>query len=161
MLLLHSDFPEFLAENYVQLCNAIPAHLVQLRNLVLCALPQSIADLPDQFNPGLRVDRLDEMKKAPIIASNVMAPLERDGLKDVVDKALQKGSNLDDGVSQIRQILCNPPASQVGPTAATGSVDISELNALVLYIGQEALALTQSYCATWLNPSGLKHDINF
>lgn len=142
MLLLHSDFPEFLAENYVQLCNAIPAHLVQLRNLVLCALPQSIAELPDQFTPGLKVDRLDEMKKAPIIAGNIMAPLERDGLKDVIDKVLQKGSNLDDGVSQIRQILYNPPASHVGPIGATGGVDMSELNALVLYIGQEALALS-------------------
>jgi CCR4-NOT transcription complex subunit 1 len=142
MLLLHSDFPEFLAENYVQLCNAIPAHCTQLRNLVLCALPQSIAELPDQFTTGLKVDRLDEMKKAPIIAGNILAPLERDDLKDVIEKALQKGSNLDDGASQICQILCDHPSSQVDSVAATGSVDMSELNAVVLHIGQEALALS-------------------
>jgi CCR4-NOT transcription complex subunit 1 len=141
MLLLYSDFPEFLAENYVHLCNAIPPHCVQLRNLVLCALPQSLSELPDQFTIGLKVDRLDEMKKAPIIAGNVFAPLWRDGLKDIVDKVLQKGSHLDDGASQICQILYNPPRPQGGLPSAAGGLEMSELNALVLYIGQEALAL--------------------
>lgn len=141
MLLLYSDFPEFLAENYVHLCNAIPAHCVQLRNLVLCALPQSMSELPDQFTIGLKVDRLDEMKKAPIISGNVFAPLERDGLKDVIDKTMQKGSHLDDGASQICQILYNRPRPPGGPSSATGGLEMSELNALVLCIGQEALAL--------------------
>ena len=138
MLLLHSDFPEFLAENYIQLCNAIPVHCTQLRNLVLCAVPQSIAELPDQFTPGLKVDRLDEIKKAPIITGNVLQSLQRDGLGDLVDRALQKGSDLDDSASQICQILCNAPDSQV---RSEGNIDVSEANALVLHIGQEAMAL--------------------
>lgn len=64
MLILLHDFPEFVLSWHVQLCDAIPACCVQLRNVVLCAFPQNIK-LPDPFGQNLHIDRLPEMSQAP------------------------------------------------------------------------------------------------
>ena len=139
LLILHHDFPEFVAENHYRLCNAVPAHCTQLRNLILSAYPQSIQELPDPFTGRLKVDRLDEMKKPPIIAGDISSPLINVNLKVVVDNALRKASDLDQAVTQIHEVICNPKVADTGVLSSATNVDVAVLNALVLYIGQDAL----------------------
>ena len=139
LLILHHDFPEFVTENHFRLCNAIPVHCTQLRNLVLSAYPSSFQELPDPFTGGLKVDRLEEMKKPAIIAGNVQAALEEADLDTVIAAVLRKGGNMDTAVSKICEVIYKPANKQTGVEFIPIGVDVLVLNALVLHIGQDAL----------------------
>ena len=136
LLILHHDFPEFLAENHYRFCNIIPAHCTQLRNLVLSAYPSSIPELPDPFTAGLKVDRLDEIRKSPTVAGDIVSALNRSNIKGLVDKSLQDVSIPDEYIAQIAEAAYQPP--WVGGSA----VDATLLHAIVLYIGQTATSAT-------------------
>lgn len=125
LLVLHHDFPEFLADNHYRLCNIIPSHCSQLRNLVLSAYPSSFPELPDPFTAGLKVDRLEEIRKAPRIAGDTVTPLVRSQIKDIVDISL-RNDPLDENITRIAQACDNP-----------GDL----LHALVLYIGESAITI--------------------
>ena len=68
LVLLH-DFPEFLSRYYFSLCDAIPYHCVQLRNIVLSTFPLSIV-LPDPHLRNVKFDLIPEMGPIPPISSN-------------------------------------------------------------------------------------------
>jgi CCR4-NOT transcription complex subunit 1 len=144
LLILHHDFPEFVAENHFQFCNVIPAHCAQLRNLVLSAYPSSFHKLPDPFREGLKVERLEEMREAPKIAGDVTAPLQRANIKNVVDSALQGNSVSDSSVLQICDSIYNPTAQETGLFHGPINVNVVLVNALVLYIGQAAISSNSS-----------------
>ncbi|KAI4146009.1 MAG: hypothetical protein LQ341_002202 [Variospora aurantia] len=132
LLILHHDFPEFLAENHYRLCNAIPSHCTQLRNLVLSAFPSSFAEVPDPFTAGLKVDRLEEIRRAPRIEGDTMAPLIRAHIKDVLDNIISgSSSESDDTLHMV--------ASACGPFQGSGDVDFQLLHAIVLYLGESAI----------------------
>lgn len=133
LLTLHHDFPEFLAENHYRLCNAIPSHCTQLRNLVLSAFPSSFAEVPDPFMAGLKVDRLEEIRRAPRIGGNTVAPLLRARIKDVLDGIAANGSSAPDETVQLVAGACLP--FQSNPTG----VDTQLLHAIVLYLGESAI----------------------
>lgn len=137
LLVLHHDFPEFLAENHYRLCNAIPPHCTQLRNLVLSAFPSSMLELPDPFAAGLKVDRLDDIKKSPAIAGDFTAPLRRDNLKDVIDNALSGSGIIDDSVAKIVDAI--DAASKLAVTQENRNAESALLHAIVLHIGQSAI----------------------
>ena len=140
LLILHHDFPDFVAENHFQLCNAIPAHCTQVHNLILSAYPQSISELPDPFTPQARINRLDEAKKTPVIAGDVVGSLERTGIKSIVDQCLDRGLDVDEAVTRICTIVHTSPAVATEPSLTTTTMDTTTINSLALYIGQEALA---------------------
>jgi CCR4-NOT transcription complex subunit 1 len=144
LLILHHDFPEFVTENHFRLCNVIPLHCTQLRNLILSAYPSSFQELPDPFTGGLRVDRLEEMKRPPIIAGNVKAALEQAGLDTVIEAVLQKGGYVDAAVAKISDVIYNPVNKQTGIEFAPINVDVEVMNALVLHIGQDALGVSSA-----------------
>lgn len=75
LVLLH-DFPEFLAEYYVGLCDYVPQTCVQLRNLILSACPRNVQQ-PDPFQQELMIDRLPAIQLAPSIRSDFLATLSR------------------------------------------------------------------------------------
>ncbi|KAI4191876.1 MAG: hypothetical protein LQ348_003382 [Seirophora lacunosa] len=131
MLILHHDFPEFLAENHYRLCNAIPPDCTQLRNLVLSAFPSSFAEVPDPFTAGLKVDRLEEIRRAPRIGGNTVAPLIRAHIKDVLDNIISGSSASDDTLHMV--------LSACGPFQGSGDVDCQLLHAIVLYLGESAI----------------------
>ncbi len=134
LLILHHDFPEFLADNHYRLCNIIPAHCTQLRNLVLSAYPSSFPELPDPFTAGLKVDRLEEIRKAPRIAGDITAPLLRSQIKDLVDDSLRNIDPPDENIRKITDAAYSPDSNGFGMT-----VDSSLLHALVLYVGESAI----------------------
>ncbi len=144
LLILHHDFPEFVTEHHFRLCNVIPVHCTQLRNLVLSAYPSSFQELPDPFTGGLKVDRLEEMKKPPVIAGNIRAALEEAGLVQVIEAGLSKVGNLDSAVSNIRDVIYDPVNKQTGVEFTTINIDVLVMNALVLYIGQDALSVSSA-----------------
>ncbi|KAJ5512022.1 CCR4-Not complex component N.t1.c1 C-terminal [Penicillium expansum] len=138
LLILHHDFPEFVAENHFQFCNVIPAHCAQLRNLVLSAYPSSFQKLPDPFREGLKVERIEEMREIPKIAGDIVAPLQVANIKDIVDDVLQNESISESAVQQLCDTILNPDSKDTGLFFVPVDVDVVLVNALVLYIGQQA-----------------------
>lgn len=141
LLILHHDFPEFVAENHFQFCNAIPAHCAQLRNLVLSAYPSSFQKLPDPFREGLKVERLEEMHEAPRIAGDTAEPLRFANIKSIIDSALQSNNVSDSVVQHIRDAVYTPDSQNSGLFYAPINVNAVLLNALALYLGQGAVSV--------------------
>jgi len=75
-IILH-DNPKFLVSRYAELCAHIPREFVQLRNLILSAVPSG-AVLPDPLSPGLKIDTLEGMKSRPEINLEFITKLLRD-----------------------------------------------------------------------------------
>lgn len=140
LLILHHDFPEFVAENHFQLCNVIPAHCTQLRNLVLSAYPSSFQKLPDPFRDGLKVDRIEEIRLPPKIAGDIVAPVQNANIKSAVDSALRNTSATDRAIQQICDAAYSPIDGETGLLHNPISVDYVLLHALVLYVGQSAVS---------------------
>lgn len=86
LVLLH-DFPEFLADYHISLCEVIPPPCVQLRNLVLSAFPRSMR-LPDPFTPNLKIDLLPEISHSPRILTDFVGILNERGLRPRLDAYL-------------------------------------------------------------------------
>ena len=133
LLILHHDFPEFLADYHFRLCNRIPSDCMQLRNLVLSAYPSSILELPDPFSDGLKVDRLEDVKREPNVVTDTAYPLRKFGIKDILDNALQTTKVQDDIVQQILEMLPSPE-DFVEPAHS------ALFHSMVLYIGQRAVS---------------------
>ncbi len=133
ILILHHDFPEFLAENHFRLCNAIPRHCTQLHNLVLSAYPSSFPELPNPFYAGLKVDRVDGIRKAPVIAGDPMKSLIRDNIKEALDASFRGGDISGERITYLAN------AAYIS-TPSGLAVNSSLIHALVLYIGQSAIA---------------------
>ena len=75
--MLQHDYPEFLAVNHLVLSSAIPASTVQLFNLIGCANPTAFQDLPDPFQPGLKINRLEQVRQHPNISGDLHGTLVR------------------------------------------------------------------------------------
>lgn len=133
LLILHHDFPEFLSDYHFRLCNQIPSGCMQLRNLILSAYPSSILELPDPFSDGLKVDRLEDIKRAPNVVTDTAELLRKAGLKDVIDTALQGRKLQDESVEQILEMLPSPEEF-------TEPADSALFHSIVLYVGQQAVS---------------------
>ena len=141
LLVLHHDFPEFLAENNYRFCCSIPMHCTQLRNLVISAYPSYFPELPDPFTAGLKVDRLEEIRKSPKIRGDIEAPLVTGGIKNVLDNLLL-GSEINDAdLATICDAAYQPRRLETGFGFAPVTVDTVLLHALALYIGISAIKM--------------------
>ncbi|KIM32540.1 hypothetical protein M408DRAFT_316396, partial [Serendipita vermifera MAFF 305830] len=129
LLLLH-DFPEFLSENYFQICDAIPSNCVQMRNIVLSAFPGTIL-LPDP-HPAGQLDALKEASQAPTIGSDYRSILKPADLQALDQQLLGRGTP-----STLRQLF---EALLLPPNDAGDRYNISMMNAMVLYTGVSTAA---------------------
>jgi CCR4-NOT transcription complex subunit 1 len=140
LLVIHHDYPGFLSDNHFRFCNNIPMHCTQLRNLIISAYPPILMDMPDPFTAGLKVERIEDIRQAPVIRGNVEDMLGKAGMKDTVDALLRSSEPKTEDVEK----LCNattyahpkPAGFELVPTTA----DAQLIHALVLYIGMAALA---------------------
>ena len=135
MLMLHHDFPEFLIESHFRLNSAIPQGCVQLHNLINSAVPR-LVEQPDPFTPGLKINRLDQVRQAPVVAGDVDNLLIEAGIKDAVGRTCAAGSNVGEDVYAAI-------AAAVAPTE--GPVNALLANALVLTIGIQATATSSVF----------------
>ncbi|BBN05282.1 CCR4-NOT transcription complex subunit 1 [Marchantia polymorpha subsp. ruderalis] len=139
LVLLH-DFPEFLCDYHFSFCDVIPPSCIQMRNLILSAFPRNMR-LPDPFTPNLKVDLLPEISQAPRILSDVEAALKNKQLKAEIDdylKTRQPHSLLSVDLKQ-RLML---PQHEALPCGTRYNVPL--INALVLYVGMQAIQQLQS-----------------
>jgi len=123
LLVLHHDFPEYLAEYHNEILKSVPAHCTQLRSLVVSACPTSLHDLPDPFTEGLKVDRIEDMKRAPIVRGNIQAPLAEFGLQHIIDNYVV-ANNDQSALESIVAIINSIPGPRLNAL----------LNCLVLYM---------------------------
>ena len=134
LLILHHDFPEFLADNHFHLNNIIPSHCTQLRNLVLSAFPTSILELPNPFSDGLKVDRLEDIKRSPTVDPEISERLRKVNLRDSLDTAFRSKNVDEETVEEILDAVREP--SNLSST----TVDPALLHAIVIYTGQMAVS---------------------
>lgn len=144
LLVVHHDFPEFLAENHFRLCNSIPVHCTQLRNLVVSAYPSTFPELPDPFAPSLKADRLEEMRKPPIVLGDFQAYLQIHGIGEVVDGILQNSTIKPEDLATISQAIDMPPDGAKGFAFTPITVDGALVHALVMYVATKALTIHET-----------------
>ena len=156
ILVLHHDFPEFLAETHYRLCNALPAHDTQLLNLVLSAYPSSLPELPNPFVMGLKIDRLEEIKRVPRICGDYISPLISANIKATLDVSLRSASLEPETIPHITNVLYIREEK-------SSSVDPQLLHSIILYIGQSAVTTAgQRGSPTFLSdspPGSLLHSL--
>lgn len=139
LLVLYHDFPDFLCENYYFFCAQIPFKCTQIRNLILSAYPQTYQELPDPTTPGLKVERLDEMKRNPMIFGNVNEPFSKLGLQSVVEGILRKGNDIDSAISQISDAINAMASAEAGVWSKQTQDQMNVLESLALFVCNDAL----------------------
>merc|ERR1719312_1171967 len=132
LVLLH-DFPEFLCDYHYGFCDVIPPNCIQMRNLILSAFPRNMR-LPDPFTPNLKVDMLPEISIAPRMVTNFAALIKPSFKKDL-DSYL-KNRNPVSFLSELRTNLQNTNSNAAD---AGMRYNISMINALVMYVGTQAI----------------------
>lgn len=135
LLVLHHDFPDFLAENHFRILRHIPAHCTQMRSLVVSACPTTVHDLPDPFTDGLKVDRVEDMKRSPRVRAAVEEILARDGILSMINDIL-------DGTASNEQLgeLMDAIKKDTGDSDIANNTETEGtlLNAIALHIVQHA-----------------------
>lgn len=130
LVLLH-DFPSFLSGFHLSLCNVISENSVQLRNVILSAVPKGMT-LPDPFTPNLKIDLLPEIQQSPPVLSNVMGPLE--GMRMELDVFLKDRQRPEFIATLLPRLY----------KEGTSEIDVPRVNSLVLYVGIKAIARLQN-----------------
>lgn len=103
-VILH-DCPAFLVQHHVQLCLCIPKEFVQLRNIILAAVPDSLSadSLPDPLAPGLKIDTLPGIKGRPELPAAFITGCLDPALSGLIDECL--GSVIAASPASISQLL--------------------------------------------------------
>jgi CCR4-NOT transcription complex subunit 1 len=151
LIVLH-DFPDYLAENHLALCNLIPPGCLQLKNLVLSAFPRS-KRLPDPFTEGLRLETLPENKDPPTISIDVPAILDSWKLQAPLLKYLADGY-LNASVTEkfARRLMDCMKVTLLENGIQNGvkerqdrrlHYNVEILNAVVLYLGMKGIEACQ------------------
>ncbi|XP_024942334.1 CCR4-NOT transcription complex subunit 1 isoform X8 [Cephus cinctus] len=134
LVLLH-DFPEFLCDYHYGFCDVIPPNCIQMRNLILSAFPRNMR-LPDPFTPNLKVDMLQEIAHAPRVLTNFASMIQPSNFKKELDSYLKARAP----VTFLSELRSNLQVSQ----EAGMRYNIQLMNALVLYVGTQAIAFIRS-----------------
>ncbi|KAK2193621.1 hypothetical protein NP493_11g11020 [Ridgeia piscesae] len=130
LVLLH-DFPEFLCDYHYAFCDVIPPNCIQMRNLVLSAFPRNMR-LPDPFTPNLKVDMLSDIAHPPRIMTDFASMIQPVSFQKDLDSYLKNRSPVK-FLSELRSNL--QVSSEPGMR-----YNIPLINALVLYVGTQAIA---------------------
>jgi CCR4-NOT transcription complex subunit 1 len=138
LFVLQHDYPEFVAANHAKLYANIPSHCVQLNNLILNAHPAQ-TKMPDPMQPGLKVDRIDDIREPPYSTNDVESPLRQSGLFDVLDQALRSGPS-EDAVAHIAHEIQRKKGRHTGAGFVPVNVDLKLIDSLVIYVGMFSVA---------------------
>ncbi|CAG8494332.1 7474_t:CDS:10 [Funneliformis mosseae] len=137
LVLLH-DFPEFLCDYHFSFCDVIPPSCIQLRNLILSAFPRNMR-LPDPFTPNLKVDLLPEISQSPRVLSDYASALDANNLKNDIDNYLKTRSPIT-FPSDLKQKLLFESSGQPEMLSTGSKYNVPVINALVLYVGIQAIS---------------------
>lgn len=147
LVLLH-DFPEFLCDYHYVICDVIAPNCILMRNLILSAFPRNMR-LPDPFTPNLKVDLLPEITQAPRILANFNNLIQPASFKKDLDSYIKTRAPVT-FLSELRSNLqvSNEPGMRY---------NIPLINALVLYVGTQAINYIQTKGST-PNMSTITHS---
>ncbi|KAI5788467.1 CCR4-Not complex component, Not1-domain-containing protein [Geopyxis carbonaria] len=150
LLVIHHDFPGYLAEYYFPIVDAIPSLCTQLRNLILSALPPSMSDFPDPFSSGLQFNLLPEIKISPNVQGDIPGALHRTDLYEIIESMLQNNTELSN--TDFGHVL-----KGLEKTSAAGdvTVDGTAINSLVLYVGMDAIAAAAARGSSAFDPDSV------
>lgn len=141
LLILHHDFPDFICDNHQYFCDAIPHFCPQLRNVILSAMPRASQAWPDPTSVGLKVERLEESRKPPVLAIDLPSEVSRLGVKNMIDAACkQSDKDINAGCEGICEVLMRPRAEGSGYLYQPIHTDVEAMSMVVLYIATEALS---------------------
>lgn len=149
LLVLHHDFPEFTTEYHMVLTDAIPIECTQLRNIVLSAYPSSMTELPDPFTVGLKIDRIEDIRKHPVIRVDVLGVLKAAGIDKAVQNLLTASELNAEEIAFVCQKLTTRKAGTTGMDLAPINGDIEAIHALVLYVVMQATSAASTKDPTW------------
>jgi CCR4-NOT transcription complex subunit 1 len=142
LTVLQHDFSDYLAAHHVQLTQSLPPHATQLYNMILFASPAS-AKLADPFQPGLKIDRLPDIKEAPISTYNAVGQIRSVGLLELLEQTLLNGPS-EDAIAQIGHVISKPD----GDVSTFGYVPVGVnrpvIDAVVAHIGNFAISRSAS-----------------
>ncbi|CAD7696161.1 unnamed protein product [Ostreobium quekettii] len=153
MLVLLHDFPEFLCDYHVELCNVIPPSCVQMRNLILSAFPSHMR-LPDPFTPNLKVDLLADINKEPNVFPEVSSLLPAE-LKLGVDQYIKTRSPTGFLDELPQRLMLSQDVAKLEGT----SYNVTLMNSVVLYTGILAIRYVQNKPGASLVQYGPAMDI--
>ena len=126
VLMLHHDFPDFLIENHLRLNSSIPMFTYQLQNIVNSAVPRGLVnDQPDPFVPGLKVNRLDQVRQAPVVYGSLHRILEEMGVNEALERACASTGTSEDDSNAIYSALSRTQTSTIQLLANTLAVYIA------------------------------------
>jgi CCR4-NOT transcription complex subunit 1 len=143
LVVIHHDFPDFLVENHLNLCNSLPETLVQLKNLVLSAVPSSFPELPSPFSAGLKVDLLPEMRLAPAIRNDFVAPLRDAGILRLVDNLLATIEHDHQDIDKLCLMLQSSSPANLKSLTTADSNQFPLIHALVMYMGFQGISASK------------------
>ncbi|KAG9229162.1 putative general negative regulator of transcription subunit 1 [Amylocarpus encephaloides] len=152
LVVLQHDFPEFVSANHSRLCANIPSHCIQLHNLILNANPAPYSKMPDPLQPGLKIDRIEEIRDSPTIMNDVETPLLQRGLLEVINDALRIGPS-EDAVAHIAHAIQQKNGRESGLGFVPINVDRTLIEALVIYVGLGAIAKATSKNVATFTPN--------
>jgi CCR4-NOT transcription complex subunit 1 len=137
LLVLCHDFPEFLVEFYHTIITAIPTHCIQMRNIVLCAFPQSEVPLPDHYK---RLDQLlPEMQIFPTVRSDFSGALSSGNVRAAIDQHVRSGVPPEQAIiGELKNRIAVKTMSPTGETTITWNHTL--LHAVVFYLGTTCIA---------------------
>ncbi|KAI8922013.1 CCR4-Not complex component, Not1-domain-containing protein [Powellomyces hirtus] len=166
LVLLH-DFPEFLCDYHFSFVDVIPHTCIQLRNLILSAFPRNMR-LPDPFTPNLKVDLLPEINQPPHVLSDYTSNLVPNNLKHDIDVYLKSRSPVSFLLDLKSRLLATPAQAAAAAALATEAsaarfpastqYNVPAVNALVLYVGVQAITQTQSKASLGVAASPVTHS---
>jgi CCR4-NOT transcription complex subunit 1 len=134
--LIHHDFPEYLSENHVILNSQIPMQCIQLQNIVNSAASRmTIRDQPDPFLAGLKINRLDASRHAPVEQTDVRRILADAGIDAAVDRVLTSNVIEDTPLATILSVIDSPGRPEL------------IINALVFHLGVHATQGSPAFSA--------------
>ncbi|KAG8626601.1 hypothetical protein KVT40_005546 [Elsinoe batatas] len=146
LCIIQHDYPEFLAENHLFLNSAISDTMIQLHNVVNCANPSSVQDLPDPFTPGLKINRLDQVRQNPTTSADSDEILSKAGLRTLLDRLLNGKEATANDVTELINTLSTPKSLTDIIPPPTHHALVS--NALMLHLGTTATIASSTFSAS-------------
>ncbi|PSK55995.1 hypothetical protein B9Z65_4873 [Elsinoe australis] len=146
LCIIQHDYPEFLAENHLFLNSSISNTMIQLHNVVNCANPSSVQELPDPFTPGLKINRLDQVRQNPTISAESDEVLSKAGIRSLLDRLLGGKDAAAADVNELISVLTNPPSvTDILPVSSHLAL---VANALMLHLGTTATIASSTFSAS-------------
>ncbi|KAL9057184.1 MAG: hypothetical protein Q9162_002512 [Coniocarpon cinnabarinum] len=134
LLVLHHDFPDFLAKQHFHLLNAVPLRCAQLRSLIISATPTNATDMDEPFAASPGNDTNEDDKSAMSIREDVQEVLRSASILTIVTEYLQGSNKSSRPVDNIVQALTHSGNYTANADSSHSPADFQLFHALILHL---------------------------